>query len=118
MRKTHTFRFVHARAGNTRAHRERPLAWGAPAGTNPQRLPWASEAGPARYQGSALPPEAPPTPNVFPIELKTNMAAFVYFLIGMPASWIMSATAEALRHSLHKQQLEKQDRGHRLGDFP
>lgn len=61
----------------------------------------------------------PPTPNVFPIELKTNMAAFVYFLIGMPAPWIMSATAAAAPgHSLHKQQLEKQDRGHCLGDFP
>lgn len=59
-----------------------------------------------------------PTPSVFPIELKTNMAAFVYFLIGMPASWIMSATAAAPGHSLHKQQLEKQDRGHCLGDFP
>jgi hypothetical protein len=60
----------------------------------------------------------PPTSSVFPIELKTNMAAFVYFLIGMPTSWIMSATAAAPGHSLHKQQLEKQDRGHCLGDFP
>lgn len=56
--------------------------------------------------------------HVFPIGLETNMAAFVYFLIGMPASWIMSATAAASGHSLHKQQLEKQDLGHCLGDFP
>lgn len=78
--------------------------------------------GPHRYRefcspsGSSLPP--PPTPNVFPIGLETNMAAFVYFLIGMPASWIMSATAAAPGHSLHKQQLEKQNLGHCLGDFP
>lgn len=60
---------------------------------------------------------SPPPPNVFPIGLETNMAAFVYFLIGMPASWIMSATAAAPGQSLHKQQLEKQDLGHCLGDF-
>lgn len=63
--------------------------------------------------GSSLSP-----PNVFPRGLETNMAAFVYFLIGMPASWIMSATAAAPGHSLHKQQLEKQNLGHCLGDFP
>lgn len=63
--------------------------------------------------GSFLPPR-----NVFPVGLETNMAAFVYFLIGMPTSWIMSATAAAPGHSLHKQQLEKQNLGHRLGDFP
>lgn len=45
------------------------------------------------------------------------MAAFVYFLIGMPTSWIMSATAAAPGHSLHKQQLEMQNLGHCLGDF-
>lgn len=45
------------------------------------------------------------------------MAAFVYFLIGMPTSWIMSATAAAPGHSLHKQQLEMQNPGHCLGDF-
>lgn len=70
-------------------------------------------------RSSVLPPEAPRhPPNVFPIGLEANMAAFVYFLIGMPASWIMSATAAAPGHSLHKQQLEKQDLGHCLGDFP
>lgn len=45
------------------------------------------------------------------------MAAFVYFLIGMQTSWIMSATAAAPGHSLHKQQLEMQNLGHCLGDF-
>lgn len=124
--KTHTLGFIHAAAFNTQAHRGQRFSH-MESGLSGiiqtvETLSHDTTGCPGLVhtdtRNSALPPgSSPPPPNVFPVGLETNMAAFVYFLIGMPTSWIMSATAAAPGHSLHKQQLEMQNLGHCLGDF-
>lgn len=104
-------RHTEEKDSHTQARSQRLGSLSAAAGGCPGLVP--------RSRGFCSPSGSTPRPpHVLPIGLETNMAAFVYFLIGMPASWIMSATAAASGHSLHKQQLEKRDLGHCLGDFP